>query len=236
MGRPLTKALRPGQADRDRELHRATPRDRASWRRGRSVRRSQASLVKTDCRDARGIAHLLADGVVPAGTGEDGFRTRAARLLGRPRALVWRVRDLDNSVRSLLRGFGLRPPRLLRGGGAVPFARSSRASSALGGHRPDPGRPRQAVPGARAPRKAGRDQPRDDAVCRRLWSCSATAVDDSARFRQVQSRGPCARPHPEQLRVERDRSTRRHHQGWRRPSPTVRRVLPVIGAPPQENC
>ena len=35
-------------------------------------------------------------------------------LLGARDTLVRRTRDLDNSVRGLLRGFGLRPPRLLR--------------------------------------------------------------------------------------------------------------------------
>jgi len=44
----------------------------------------KASLVKTDCRDARGIAHLLRMGVVPAGPREDGLRTGAARSPRRP--------------------------------------------------------------------------------------------------------------------------------------------------------
>src|SRR5262249_949793 len=74
----------------------------------------KASQVKTDRPDAPGIAQLVGVGgsrpvrVKPPCAGGGGvFRGARAPLFGRPRAL-------DNSVRGLLRGLGLRPPRMLR--------------------------------------------------------------------------------------------------------------------------
>jgi transposase len=54
-----------------------------------------------------------ADGLVPAGARQDDGRARAARAARNP--LHPRPRDIDNSVRGLLRGFGPRVPRLPRG-------------------------------------------------------------------------------------------------------------------------
>jgi transposase len=73
-----------------------------------------ARIAKTDRNDARGMAQLLRTGwfrPVHAKT----MNAREQRLLLTARTtLTRRLRDLDNSVRGLLRGFGLRPARSLR--------------------------------------------------------------------------------------------------------------------------
>jgi len=74
-----------------------------------------AQIIKTDRKDARGMAHLLRTGwfrpvhVKTLGA----FEQRA--LLSARATLVARLKDIENSVRGLLRGFGLRLPRTLRG-------------------------------------------------------------------------------------------------------------------------
>ena len=74
----------------------------------------KASLIKTDRRNACGIANLLRLGwFKPVHVKAASARERRVLLAARD-ALARRMRDLDNSVRGLLRGFGLRPPRLLR--------------------------------------------------------------------------------------------------------------------------
>jgi transposase len=112
----------------------------------------EASLVKTDCRDACGIAHLQRMGWFrPVHVKTASLRERRV-LLGARDTLVRRVRDLDNSSKGLLRGFDLRPPPSAC---AVERCRSPahhRASHAHGGDRSDLGRPRPARRGARSPR------------------------------------------------------------------------------------
>ena len=74
-----------------------------------------ASAVKTDRKDARGIANLLRMGwFKPVHVKTASARERRLLLAARD-CLVRRLKDLDNSVRGLLRCFGLRPPRSLRG-------------------------------------------------------------------------------------------------------------------------
>ncbi len=74
-----------------------------------------ASAVKTDRKDARGIANLLRLGwFKPVHVKTASARERRVLLAARD-CLVRRLKDLDNSVRGLLRCFGLRPPRALRG-------------------------------------------------------------------------------------------------------------------------
>ena len=74
----------------------------------------KASQVTTDRRDACGIAQLLRMGWFrPVHVKTTSARERRV-LLGARDTLVRRTRDLDNSVRGVLRGFGLRAPRLLR--------------------------------------------------------------------------------------------------------------------------
>jgi transposase len=161
----------------------------------------KASLVKTDRRDARGIAQLLRMGWFrPVHAKTVSARERRV-LLGARETLVRRTRDLDNSVRGLLRGFGLRPPRLLR-------ERWSDAVRQLIAAHPvllaalDPllvARDRLGDELARLD-KLVRDQVRHDEVCRRLMTVPGvgaivalsyvTAIDDPTRFAKSKAVGP----------------------------------------------
>ncbi|MEO0467642.1 MAG: IS110 family transposase [Pseudomonadota bacterium] len=74
-----------------------------------------ASMVKTDRNDARGIAKLLRLGWFrPVHVKSETARERRLLLSAR-QSLQNRLIDIDNSIRGLLRCFGLRPPRYLRG-------------------------------------------------------------------------------------------------------------------------
>ena len=137
----------------------------------------KASLIKTDRRDAHGIAQLLRMGWFrPVHVKTASARERRV-LLGARDTLVRRLRDLDNSVRGLLRGFGLRPPRLLRErwSGAVrrliavhPVLVAAIDPILVARDRPQRGArpPRQAGPGSGA-RRCRLPPPDDGARCRR---------------------------------------------------------------------
>jgi len=74
-----------------------------------------AMTVKTDRNDARGLSHLLRMGWFrPVHVKALSAREQRARLAAR-QTLVRQVRDLENSIRGLLRGFGLRVPVRLGG-------------------------------------------------------------------------------------------------------------------------
>jgi transposase len=74
-----------------------------------------AMIVKTDRKDARGMAHLLRTGWFrPVHVKTLDAREQRALLSARS-TLVCRLKDIENSVRGLLRGFGLRLPKALRG-------------------------------------------------------------------------------------------------------------------------
>ena len=184
----------------------------------------KASQVKTDRRDARGIAQLLRMGWFRPVHVKTACARERRVLLGARDTLVRRTRDLDNSVRGLLRGFGLRPPRLLRERWSDAVRRLIAAHPMLMAAI-DPilaARDKLAEELARLD-KLVRDQARDDAVCRRLMTVpgvgavvalSYVAADRRpGALRQVEGRGACARPHPEPLPIRRDRPARRHHQG-----------------------
>jgi transposase len=161
----------------------------------------KASLVKTDRRDARGIAQLLRMGWFrPVHAKAASARERRV-LLGARETLVRRLRDLDNSVRGLLRGFGLRPPRLLRErwSGAVRqlIAAHPVLTAAI-----EPILAARDGVGQELARldKLVRDQARDDVVCRRLMTVPGVgavvalsyvaAVDDPTRFAKSKALGP----------------------------------------------
>lgn len=161
----------------------------------------QASRVKTDRRDALGIAQLLRMGWFRPVHVETVTARERRVLLGAREMLVRRIRDRDNGVRGLLRGFGLRPPRHLRG-------RWSAAVRARVAEHPvllaaiDPLLvARDALAGQldQLDRKV-RDQARADPVCRRLMTVPGvgaivalgyvTAIDDPTRFAKSRSVGP----------------------------------------------
>lgn len=170
------------------------------------TRRVHAALsaipVKTDRRDARGIAELLRMGWFQPVH----LKTPAARdlrlMLSARDSLGRRVRELDNSVRGLLRGFGLRVPTGARGrfcdlvrdliaGNPVLEAAISPLLSA---------RDAMAAEFAKLD-KLVRDQSRNDGVCRRLMTIPGVgavvamtfraAIDDPTRFRSSKSVGAC---------------------------------------------
>jgi transposase len=90
-----------------------------------------AMTVKTDRNDARGLAHLLRMGWFrPVHVKAVSAREQRARLAARE-TLVRQLRDLENSARGLLRGFGLRvPPPSCGAGGptrSAPWSRATRA-------------------------------------------------------------------------------------------------------------
>lgn len=159
-----------------------------------------AMTVKTDRNDARGLAHLLRMGWFrPVHVKAASAREQRARLAART-TMVRQLQDLENSVRGLLRGFGLRVSALRRG------SWSDAIRMLVDGH---PILPGIVEPLLRA-REALRDQlavldrqvrtaARDDAVCRRLMTVPGVGavvaltfratIDDPARFRSSRSVG-----------------------------------------------
>lgn len=171
------------------------------------IRRVHAALsaipVKTDRRDARGIAELLRMGWFQPVH----LKTPAARdlrlMLSARDSLGRRVRELDNSVRGPLRGFGLRVPTRARGrfcdlvrdliaGNPVLEAAIFPLLSA---------RDTMAAEFAKLD-KLVRDQSRNDDVCRRLMTIPSVGavvamtfkapIDDPTRFRSSKSVGACS--------------------------------------------
>jgi transposase len=157
--------------------------------------------VKTDRRDARGIAQLLRMGWFrPVHAKTVSARERRV-LLGARETLVRRTRDLDNSVRGLLRGFGLRPPRLLRDRWSDTVRQLIAAHPVLMAAI-DPilvARDKLSDELARLDRLV-RDQARHDPVCRRLMTAPGVgaivalsymaAIDDPVRFGKSKAVGP----------------------------------------------
>ena len=161
----------------------------------------KASLVKTDRRDAQGIANLLRLGwFKPVHVKTSSARERRVLLAARD-TLSRRMRDLDNAVRGLLRGFGLRPPRLLR-------RRWSAAIRELIGAHPMLSASIEPILAAREALvvelerldRLVRELARDDHVCRRLMTVPGvgpivamsymTAIDDPTRFVKSKTVGP----------------------------------------------
>lgn len=72
-----------------------------------------AIVVKTDRKDARGTAHRLRAGWLRPMHVKTADAREQRALLATRSTLVARLRDIENSLRGLLRGFGLRLPRSL---------------------------------------------------------------------------------------------------------------------------
>jgi transposase len=161
-----------------------------------------ARVTKTDRGDARGMADLLRLGWFrPVHVKSIEAREQRALLSART-VLVHRLRDIENSVRGLLRGFGLRVPRLLR------IRWNAAVRTMIAGH---PSLPSILEPLLLA-REALRDQlagfdkrvrdiARADETCRRLMTIPGVgaivaltfraAVDRPERFARSKSIGPC---------------------------------------------
>jgi transposase len=170
------------------------------------TRRVHAALsaipVKTDRKDARGIAELLRMGwYQPVHMKTP--RSRDLRLLLSAReSLGRRMRDLDNSIRGLLRGFGLRLPTGLRGRIGM-WARDLIQDNPMLTMAIEPLLvAREALAGQLSHLdKRLRSHACHDRICRRLMTVPGvgaivamtyrTAIDDPARFRSSKSVAAC---------------------------------------------
>jgi transposase len=170
------------------------------------TRRVHAALsaipIKTDRRDARGIAELLRMGWFQPVH----LKTPAARdlrlMLSARDTLGRRVRELDNSVRGLLRGFGLKLPKGARGRFCDLVRTLIADNPVLEAAILPLLSARDAMAGEFAKLdKLVRDQSRSDGVCRRLMTIPGVgaviamtfraAIDDPKRFRSSKSVGAC---------------------------------------------
>ena len=161
-----------------------------------------AQIVKTDRKDARGMAHLLRTGWFrPVHVKTMDAREQRAMLSARA-TLVARLKDVENSVRGLLRGFGLRLPRTLRG------RWDAGVRDLIAGHAVllQILEPLLVARGALREQlivldKRVRDRARADPVCRRLMTAPGVgaivaltfraAVDQPERFRSSKQVGAC---------------------------------------------
>lgn len=170
------------------------------------TRRVHAALsaipIKTDRRDARGIAELLRMGWFQPVH----LKTPAARdlrlMLSARDTLGRRVRELDNSIRGLLRGFGLRLPKGARGRFCALVRDLTEGNPVLEAAITPLLAARDAMASEFAKLdKLVRDQSGNDAVCRRLMTVPGVgaviamtfraAIDDPTRFRSSKSVGAC---------------------------------------------
>src|SRR3954451_2389942 len=159
-----------------------------------------AMVVKTDRKDARGIAQLLRMGWYrPVHRKSPDAQEVRALLVGR-KLLQAKLRDVELSIRGILRGFGLEVGEVSKGRFAA------RVEELAAGHEM-----LQAVTGAMLRAREGlraefvllhRRMPaivRGDAVCRRLMTAPGVgalvaitfkaAVDDPGRFRRAKAVG-----------------------------------------------
>ena len=185
-----------------------------------------AMVVKTDRKDARGIAQLLRMGWYrPVHRKSPAAQEVRALLVGR-KLLQAKLRDVELSIRGILRGFGLKVGEVSKGRFAA------RVKELVAGHEM-----LETVIGAMLQAREGLQAEfmrlqrrmlaivRGDAVCRRLMTAPGvgalvavtfkTAVDDPERFRTAKAGGPF-RAHAEAVPVGRDRRERRDQQsrGW----------------------
>ena len=183
-----------------------------------------AMVVKTDRKDARGIAQLLRMGWYrPVHRKSPPAQEVRALLVGR-KLLQGKLLDVELSIRGILRGFGLKLGEVSKGR----FAARVRELAA--------GQPmleRVIEPMLRA-RDALRAEyqvlhravlaiVREDTVCRRLMTVPgvgalvaltfASAVDDPARFRRSRAVGAHFGLTPKKYQSGRDRRDRRDQQG-----------------------
>jgi transposase len=169
----------------------------------RQVRAALSAMVaKTDRNDARGMAQLLRSGWFrPVHVKTVPSREQRTLLAARS-TLMRRQKDIENSVRGLLKGFGMRLGRLLR-------ARWDDAVRDIVSGNPMLASIMEPLLVARRTlreqlailERKVRDVARDDAVCRRLMTAPGVgavvaltfraAVDQPGRFRSSKSVGPC---------------------------------------------
>ena len=169
----------------------------------RQVRAALSSMIaKTDRNDARGMAQLLRMGWFrPVHLKTMDAREQRVLLAARS-TLVQRLRDIENSIRGLLRGFGLRAPQRLR-------ARWATVVREMLGGNPELAAIIQPLLDACAAlrdqlailEKRTRDAAKNDPACRRLMTMPGVgaiialtfraAVDQPERFTSSKAIGPC---------------------------------------------
>ena len=161
-----------------------------------------AMIVKTDRKDARGMAHLLRTGWLQLVHVKTADARELRTMLSARATLVARLKDIENSVRGLLRGFGLRLPKALRGRWEPAVRELLEGYTSLS----------QILEPLLAAREALRDQlirsdkrvrdaAKTDTICRRLMSAPGVgsivaltfraAVDQPERFRSSKQVGAC---------------------------------------------
>jgi len=159
-----------------------------------------AMVVKTDRKDARGIAQLLRMGWYrPVHRKSLSAQEVRALLVGR-KLLQAKLRDVELSIRGILRGFGLKVGEVSRGRFAARVEELAAGHEMLG---TVIGAMLQARDGLRAEfvrlHRRMLAIVREDAVCRRLMTAPGvgalvavtfkTAVDDPGRFRTAEAVG-----------------------------------------------
>ena len=159
-----------------------------------------AMIVKTDRKDARGIAQLLRMGWYRPVHRKSPDAQEARALLAGRKLLQAKLRDVELSIRGILRGFGLKVGEVGKGRFAA------RIGELIAGHEM-----LEAVIGAMLQAREGLRAEfvrlhrrmlaivRGDAVCRRLMTAPGvgalvavtfkTAVDDPGRFRTAEAVG-----------------------------------------------
>ena len=159
-----------------------------------------AMIVKTDRKDARGIAQLLRMGWYRPVHRKSPDAQEARALLAGRKLLQAKLRDVELSIRGILRGFGLKVGEVSKGRFAA------RIGELIAGHEM-----LEAVIGAMLRAREGLRAEfvrlhrrmlaivRGDAVCRRLMTVPGvgalvaltfkTAVDDPERFRRAKAVG-----------------------------------------------
>lgn len=159
-----------------------------------------AMTVKTDRNDARGLAHLLRMGWFrPVHVKTVSAREQRAQLAARE-TLVRQLRDLENSVRGLLRGFGLRVPLLQRGRWCDTVRGMVEGHPSLSAIFEPLLQAREAMRAQLAVLdKQVRDAAKEDPICRRLMTVPGvgaivaltfrSTIDDPTRFRSSRSVG-----------------------------------------------
>ncbi|CAO3424516.1 IS110 family RNA-guided transposase [Azospirillum argentinense] len=160
-----------------------------------------AMVVKTDRKDARGIAQLLRMGWFrPVHCKSPPVQEVRALLVGR-KLLLGKLLDVELSIRGILRGFGLKIGKVSRGGFAARVQELIAGQAML-----------ESVIGAMLTARAGLLSEfmrlhrkmlaivREDAVCRRLMTVPGvgavvaltftSAIDDPTRFSSSKAVGP----------------------------------------------
>ena len=186
-----------------------------------------AMTVKTDRKDARGIAQLLRMGWYrPVHAKSSVAQDTRALLVGR-KLLQGKLLDVELSIRGILRGYGLKVGEVSRG------RFEARIQELIAGH----ATLSTVIGGMLAARttlwneftKLHREMlkiARADKVCQRLMSTPGvgalvaltyrSAVDDPTRFGKSSTSGRLLRAHSKEIPIRRNRQGRRRHQGRRR--------------------